>query len=675
MGRKILSLMLAALMLVTAVPTVCADDGVVNGTVRYCSGHGSENDHDYETYFSYSDEYFAKSGYAYRQDLAEASLALALAAFSSKDAETLDDEDRNFVSMMQQCGFENISSNEWFGKKPEMNSIGVCAASKSIVDNGTDYTLIALGIRGNFYRREWGGNTVVGAAGDHEGFTLASAQALDYLKQYIADNSIAGPVKLWITGYSRSASVANLVAAQLDRGYELGSAKLMRHDLYCYCFEPPMGTTAGDTDALIFRNIHNVINENDLITYVLFDKWGFSRYGTDHSYPTRGDADYEQLKAAMVEEFNTIPNNGGEYSIDDFKYIGISSSAPGSKMTQKQYFKLLTGAMTTDFVSSREDYVENVQDSLSEVVAVWFDRKQFDFELVLRIFAGKLKDNFLDILAGYNGGDIQSSDAYKTVEELFFESLNEAGITEFNAEQARNALRVLLTRLTTLMVKHPDVALTLLANISPIMSAHYVETCLAWMHTLPDDYMTAKSEAPRLDGIFSDVDGDAWYAQAAVYNLLGGTMVGVGNNCFAPDADVSRAMLAAVLYRMAGQPAVRENAPFNDVSDGTWYSDSVAWAYENGVVSGYPDGSFKPHDPVSREDGAAMLYRYAGSPAASAGLDAFPDASAVSPYARPALSWTSSLGITVGYDDGCLHPQSCVTRAQMASIIQRYCEN
>ena len=77
MGRKILSLMLAALMLVTAVPTVCADDGVVNGTVRYCSGHGSENDHDYETYFSYSNEYFTKSGYAYQQDLAEASLALA----------------------------------------------------------------------------------------------------------------------------------------------------------------------------------------------------------------------------------------------------------------------------------------------------------------------------------------------------------------------------------------------------------------------------------------------------------------------------------------------------------------------------------------------------------------------------------------------------------------------
>lgn len=173
MLKRTLSMLLALIMLVSLFPAAYADSEI-SGTVRYCSGHGSENTHDYETYFSYSDNYFGKSGYIYRQDLAEASLALALAAFSSKDAQTRSDEDRNFVSMMQQCGFENISSNEWFGKKPEMNSIGVCAASKSVKDNYNDYTLIAVGIRGNFYRREWGGNAVVGSSGDHEGFSLAS---------------------------------------------------------------------------------------------------------------------------------------------------------------------------------------------------------------------------------------------------------------------------------------------------------------------------------------------------------------------------------------------------------------------------------------------------------------------------------------------------------------------
>lgn len=81
MTKKFISILLAVLMLVSILPMAYADDGVIDGTVRYCSGHGSENDHDYETYFSYSDSYFTKSGYGYRQDLAEASLALALASF------------------------------------------------------------------------------------------------------------------------------------------------------------------------------------------------------------------------------------------------------------------------------------------------------------------------------------------------------------------------------------------------------------------------------------------------------------------------------------------------------------------------------------------------------------------------------------------------------------------
>lgn len=674
MTKKIISLLLAVLMLMSLLPAVYADNGVINGTVRYCSGHGSENDHDYETYFSYSDSYFTKSGYGYRQDLAEVSLALALASFSSKDAETHDDEDRNFVSMMQQCGFEDIDSNEWFGKAPELNSIGVCAASKQISDNGTEYTLIALGVRGNFYRREWGGNAIVGTSGDHEGFSLGAEQTLKYLKQYISDNGITGPIKLWIAGYSRSAAVANLAAAQLDRGYDLGSTRLSRHDLYCYCFEPPMATVSTDTDAIMFANIHNVVNENDLVTYILFPQWGFSRYGVDHTYPTKGDAGYDELRDAMVAEFDTIPNNGGDYSIDDFKYVGIDLSGSGRKMTQKEFYALLSEAMVTDFVSSREDYVENVQRSLSEVLAVVFDRHQLDFELALKIFAQKLKDNFFTITSGYTGGDIAESDAYKTIEELFFESLNEAGITDFNAQELKDAVKILLTRLTSLIVKHPDIAATLLGNISTIISAHYVETCLAWMHTLPDDYMVSKSEPLSYGGVFSDVSGDSWYAEAVVYNQLGGIMIGVGDNEFAPDANVSRAMLATMLYRLAGSPAVSGGSQFKDVAAGSWCSDAVAWAHERGIINGYPDGCFKPDAALSREDAAVMFYRYAGSPASSGELNGFADASSVSAYAHSALCWAYECGIITGYDDGCLHPGNSVTRAQMAAMIQRYCE-
>lgn len=680
MLKRTLSMLLALIMLVSLFPAAYAD-GEISGTVRYCSGHGNENTHDYETYFSYSDNYFGKSGYIYRQDLAEASLALALAAFSSKDAQTRSDEDRNFVSMMQQCGFENISSNEWFGKKPEMNSIGVCAASKSVKDNYNDYTLIAVGIRGNFYRREWGGNAVVGSSGDHEGFSLASEQVLGYLKQFISENGISGPVKVWMAGYSRSAAAANMAAAQLDRGYDLGPAKLMRHDLYCYCFEPPMGTTAKDTDALLYGNIHNIVNENDLVTYVVFNQWGFSRYGVDHTYPTKGDADYNELKAAMVDEFDTIPNNGGSYSIDDFKCIGISSAKDGSfrafsgsKMTQKQYYKMLTDAIITDFVSSREDYSENVQYSLAEVLAVIFDRKQFDYELLFKIFGQKLKDNLFNIISGYDASDVRSSRAYKTVEGLFFESLNEAGITDFDAQGLRTALSVLLTRLTKFVVKNPDIAATLIANISPIISAHYAETCIAWMHTLPDDYMTSKVEKPDLNGLFADINGNEWYAEAAAYNDLGGIMCGIGGSVFAPNLNMSRAMFACVLYRLSGSPSVAETAPFADVSSSAWYSSAVAWAYDRGIITGCSDGSFLPDANVSRQEAAAMLYRFAGAPSCGGEDFSFADICSVSHYASSAVSWAASSGIIYGYSDGCFKPSSSITRAEAAAMIMRCCE-
>lgn len=680
MLRRMLCTLLALIMLMSSVPAAFAD-GELSGTVRYCSGHGSDNTHDYETYFSYSDNYFGRSGYIYWQDLAEASLALALASFSSKDAQTLSDEDRNFVSMMQQCGFENISSNEWFGKKPEMSSIGVCAASKSVKDNYNDYTLIAVGIRGNFYRREWGGNAVVGSSGDHEGFSLASAQVLSYLKQFISENSISGPVKVWMAGYSRSAAVANMAAAQLDRGYDLGSAKLMRNDLYCYCFEPPMGTTSNDSDNLIYGNIHNIVNENDLVTYVVFDQWGFSRYGVDHTYPTKGDADYDELKAAMIDEFDGIPNNGGSYSIDDFKYIGLRTAKDGSfktfsgsKMTQKQYYKLLSDAMVTDFVSSREDYSDNVQDSLAEVLAVIFDRKQFDYELLFRIFGQKLKDNLFDIISGYDASDVGSSKACKTVEQLFFESLNEAGITEFDAQGLRTALSVLLTRLTKLMVNNPDIALTLIANISPIISAHYAETCIAWMHTLPDDYMSSKIEKPDFNGLFTDINGDEWYAEAAAYNDLGGIMCGIGNSVFAPNLNMSRAMFACVLYRLSGSSSVAETVPFTDVSSSAWYSNAVAWAYSRGIITGCPDGSFCPDANVSRQEAATMLYRFAGSPDCGGKDISFADTDSVSNYACSAVSWAESSGIIYGYSDGCFKPNDAITRAEAAAMIMRCCE-
>lgn len=362
MKKRIISLLLCLVLIVSLVPAAAAADtgDARTVTVRYASGHG-ENDHDYEATFTYSDELFTKSGYTYRQDLAEMSLGLAFAAFSSKDSQYSDNYatgNRNFVSMAEQCGFENIQSNKWMFQPAETDSIGINCASKTIRDNGGSYTLIAVGVRGNNYHAEWGGNARLDATGEHKGFALGRDQALDYLRSYIADTGISGRVKIWIAGYSRGAAVSNMVGGALDNGYSLGEGvSLSPHDLYCYCYETPMGTTKNQVQGRLYDNIQNLVNANDLVTYVAFDNWDFARYGVDHVVPTKGDDNYLNYKAKMLREFYQIPNNGGNiYWPDHFQAWGIDPKDITSgdlgkifkvNMTQKEFYADLSEAITT----------------------------------------------------------------------------------------------------------------------------------------------------------------------------------------------------------------------------------------------------------------------------------------------------------------------------------------
>ena len=122
---------------------------------------------------------------------------------------------------------------------------------------------------------------------------------------------------------------------------------------------------------------------------------------------------------------------------------------------------------------------------------------------------------------------------------------------------------------------------------------------------------------PATQAGFTDVPADAWYADAAAYCREQGLMSGVSENTFAPAAKVSRAMLVTILYRQAGNPSVQTASVFQDVPENAWYGSAAAWAAENGIVNGYTDGRFGPNDPITREQLATILWRYAGQPEAS----------------------------------------------------------
>ena len=178
---------------------------------------------------------------------------------------------------------------------------------------------------------------------------------------------------------------------------------------------------------------------------------------------------------------------------------------------------------------------------------------------------------------------------------------------------------------------------------------------------------------------FSDVASGAWYAEYITYVTENALMNGYDDGRFGPNDQTTRAQIVTVLYRLEGEPATRSSNSFSDVSSGgQYYSSAVAWAAINDIVNGYEDGRFGPNDNVTREQIAAILYRYAtykGYDTENAGSIAnFSDAAKVSSWANTAISWAVGEGLMNG-DNGALRPQGNATRAEIAALLMRFSEN
>lgn len=174
---------------------------------------------------------------------------------------------------------------------------------------------------------------------------------------------------------------------------------------------------------------------------------------------------------------------------------------------------------------------------------------------------------------------------------------------------------------------------------------------------------------------FIDVQATDWFYQAVAEAYEQGLMSGTSPITFAPDAPTTRGMIVAVLHRLEGEPAA-SGTSFDDVAEDQYYASAISWANAKGIVAGYDASRFGPDDPITREQMAAILYRYAASkgyPASKrADLSAFRDAAQISPYAADVLSWANAEGLITGMGDGLLNPGGYTTRAQAAAILLRF---
>lgn len=289
-------------------PTTVTSTSTISGKFKYGSV-AEESDSDFTATFFYNDDYFSRpvSVSQYQQHLATMSMCLALSAYSSNET-TQAASSRNVQALMRSIGLNGIEVNQDYMLEPQTSTIGVCIGYKYI--DGQENTLVTVALRGGGYGKEWAGNFLLGKTGLHEGFRLASQKAYVFLSEYLnklkASNQIHGQVKIWVTGYSRAAATANLLAAKiLDTQFD-GLIPITYDNLYAYCFETPMGTTPSNgVYDMRYRYIYNIINPNDMVTKMAPLELDFGRYGLSLVLPAKGlITTYPSLVDAMKKFYN-----------------------------------------------------------------------------------------------------------------------------------------------------------------------------------------------------------------------------------------------------------------------------------------------------------------------------------------------------------------------------------
>lgn len=187
---------------------------------------------------------------------------------------------------------------------------------------------------------------------------------------------------------------------------------------------------------------------------------------------------------------------------------------------------------------------------------------------------------------------------------------------------------------------------------------------------------TGTSDCPQDDSCpmaaFSDAELGAWYHDGVHYCLENNLMVGTGKTTFEPDAVTTRGMIVTILWRLEGSPIVDHPMDYDDVKLEDWYGKAVRWADSAGVVTGYGSGKFGPNDPITREQMAAMLWRYAGSPNVDGSLSSFVDGAQASDWAQSAMIWAVDQELITGVGHNQLESCGQATRAQAATLLMRF---
>ena len=419
--------------------------------------------------------------------------------------------------------------------------------------------------------------------------------------------------------------------------------------------ELPTGFAVADGDKLSIQHTKNgtveyytgTVTKKDNKLYLTFTTNGFSPFVISVPEAAIESKVYPTLQAAVDSAKN-------DDIIDLYKDVAADTKVTVAKTIK---FKIATN-------SKKFDAAKNIVAGSNTTVKVTGESSPYTYEFT-----------YTKPSSGSSGGSSSGKTTYKVTTS----AVNNGGVNA-SPSNAEKGATITLTLSPDKGYKLDKLTVTDGSGktVSTVKKSDTVYTFTMPASAVKVGVSYVKATETPSETKFNDVSANDWFASAVDYVTGKGMMNGTADNTFSPKANTTRGMVVTVLYRLENQPSTSA-ASFTDVASGAYYANAVAWANANGIVSGYGSGKFGPNDKVTREQLAAILYRYAQykkyDVSGANSLDGYTDAQSVSSYAVPALQWANAAGIVTGKSGSKLDPKGNATRAEVAAMLMRFCEN
>lgn len=519
-----------------------------------------------------------------------------------------------------------------------------CKDGYAVVNNASKLKVIDITTSGN----GWGGINVDNRVGAYEtgatfemtGGTINDANAVYF------ENANSKPINATISGGTFNGYVG------VDKD------------------APSVTLTVSGDDAIFSNDVHQYSDNKFQLEYTQNDKTYYRYFKTlndAQNVAFGGDkiTDYTDPNAPVVKEqcmvsidFNGGTNQSGDKSTYQVVSKGDSISDPGTVTKSGYTFRGWT--VGGQFIS----FPYTVNDTNVEIVAQWSKKSS----------SSSRYDGYITIINPKNGEVSVSDDWANEDEKITLTITPDKGYVVDKIE----IVDLEGDKIDAKKVDDEDGKYTFrMANCDVTVTVTFKEEGKTTEDTdKEEDKDDETTETTKLN--FTDVKETDWFFKGVEYVVDKGIMSGVSENEFAPSGKLTRAMLVQMLYNMESRPACDAENAFMDVPVGQWYTDAVIWANDAKIVSGMGEGLFAPNMEITREQMVAMLYNYAKyrgyDVTASADLSAFADTASVSAWAQPAMQWAVAEGYISGMGDSQLAPQGTATRAEIASVIMRFME-